>query len=165
MTDAPKSRWSFSLKTLFVVVTVAGCLMLLLLPVANYVAWRGYHIKGSDLIASMDSRRPSTVSPREWEVVHFWIGVAFANVCFSPDHVSLAELKRFNNDLDSKLQGKVDLNTVDWIWERLASTGPQGAGYVERFMPQYRDELESAQSSRSPALWPATQKPDSTDSR
>ena len=59
-------------------------------------------------------------------------------------------MKRINNDLDTKLQGNVDIDTVDWIWHRLAATGPHGAQYVAKFEPIFRQELADLQSRKSP---------------
>ena len=42
---------------------------------------------------------------------------------------------RLRDDLDRKLKGKVDLDTLVWIWERLGQTGPGGKDYAERFRP------------------------------
>ena len=70
---------------------------------------------------------------------------AYHNVCFSPEHVTLAELKRFTADTQPKVAAKVDIQTLDWIWERLAETGPAGDKYVQKFGPVYREQVAAQQ--------------------
>lgn len=111
----------------------------------NVIRYASQQRATSDLIDSLSSRRPNNVSPAKWETATTWTGIAVANVCYSPDHVSFAELGRFKSDLESKLEQDVDLETLDWIWHRLANTGPHGAQYVEKFEGIYR-----ADTARSP---------------
>ena len=39
-----------------------------------------------------------------------------------------------------------DLQSIDWMWERLAETGPHGQRYVEKFEPEYRSLVYNSQS-------------------
>ncbi len=121
---------------------------------ANIMDYARHQRAGSQLISSLEARRPTSASPDEWEVASFWMGIAYANICFSPDHVEKSELKRFNDDLAAKLQGNVDLEMVSWIWRRLAATGPHGAQYVAKFESIYRRELADARIRAVPAQSP-----------
>jgi hypothetical protein len=103
---------------------------------------------GYESVLQLRERRPADVSPDTWEWATNWAITAYANVCFSPEHVSLEELKRFRADLEERLRGPVNLGTVDWIWQRLGQTGPHGLSYQQRFEPQYREGLEVAKEGR-----------------
>ncbi len=100
--------------------------------------------KVSDLINSLSGCRPNTASPAEWEAATTWTGIAVANVCYSPEHVPLEELRQFRNELESKLDGDVDLDSLGWIWDRLATTGPHGARYAAKFEVIYRADIARA---------------------
>lgn len=93
------------------------------------------------LVAQLQKRRPQNVEAEVWKVATGWTITAYANVCFSKDYVSLDELRRFRVDLEKRLAGDVDLSTTDWIWQRLAETGPHGQQYRAKFEPEYRLDL------------------------
>jgi mannose-6-phosphate isomerase-like protein (cupin superfamily) len=96
---------------------------------------------GRDLVVQLQQRRPADVDAQTWEWATNWAVTAYGNVCASPEHVSLEELRRFNTDLAERLLGPVDLATVDWVWDHLGRTGPHGRSYREQFEPQYRAGL------------------------
>jgi hypothetical protein len=97
-----------------------------------------------ELVAKLSDRRPEDVDAEVWDVATTWAITAYANVCFSEGYVTLDELRRFRADTERRLAGDVDLKTIDWIWQRLAETGPHGQQYRQRFEPQYRDNLNAA---------------------
>jgi hypothetical protein len=94
-----------------------------------------------ELVKQLRQRRPAAVAPLRWDAATSWAVTAYVNVCFSPEHVSLEELKRFRADLEQRLRGPVDLETVDWFWHRLGRTGPHGRGYHQRNEPLHRQAL------------------------
>jgi len=53
---------------------------------------------------------------------------------------------RFEQDLDEKLKGRVDLKTLKWIGERAAQTGPNGERYMVyvKWREQWKDTLQAA---------------------
>jgi hypothetical protein len=103
---------------------------------------------GRELVVQLQHGRPADIDPETWEWATNWAITAYCNVCFSPEHVSLEELRRFNADLEERLRGPVDLETVHWVWDRLGRTGPHGKSYQERFEPQYREGLGVAGQRR-----------------
>jgi len=90
------------------------------------------------LIESLQERCPADVDAKIWDAATGWAITAYHNVCFSEEHVPLAELRKFRQDVEQKLQDDVDLSTVDWIWSRLEQCSPHGRQYVARFEPVYR---------------------------
>jgi hypothetical protein len=87
-------------------------------------------------------RRPADVNAAAWDEATAWANTAYANVFFSEQHTPIDELRRFRIDVEERLEGDVDLATIDWLWQRLGETGPHGRRYRHRFEPQYRESLK-----------------------
>jgi len=104
---------------------------------------------GAELIGSLNERRPESVPTKTWDDATGWAITAYHNVCFSETHVTFDELVRFNHDAKMKLAGNVHLISIDWVWERLAETGPHGQRYFEKFEPEYRSLVYALQSKDS----------------
>jgi hypothetical protein len=83
-------------------------------------------------------RRPEKVDVEVWKAATSSTITAYENICFCESTVPIGELKRFRADIDERLTGHVDLSTTDWIWQRLAETGPHGRLYRKKFEPEYR---------------------------
>ena len=88
------------------------------------------------------SKQPENVSQEAWDTAMSWTMTAYANVCSSPDHVSLAELRRFHDDVEGRASSGVDLPLVHWIWQRLSETGSHGKQYCERWEPVFERDLQ-----------------------
>jgi hypothetical protein len=82
---------------------------------------------------------PDVVNPAVWDCAHGWVVTANGNVCFSPEHAATSEMHRLRHDLQKRIAGEIDLNTLKWIWSRLGDTGPHGKRYVDRFGSSFRD--------------------------
>ena len=130
---------------LLAVLAIAGvCLAIPAKWLVDNLIWSYHQRKTHDLVNSLEHRRPSDVEPETWEAASGWTSNAYANICFSPDAVSLSELKRFTADLERELGKQVDLETTAWIWRRLAQTGPHGKQYVDRFEAAVQIDLDVA---------------------
>ena len=102
---------------------------------------------GAELIGSLKERCPEMVPKKTWDDATGWAITAYHNVCFSESHVTIVEMVRFNHDARMKLAGNVDLQSVDWVWKRLAETGPHGQRYVDKFEPKYMAAISHARST------------------
>lgn len=102
---------------------------------------------GAELIGSLNERRPETVPKKTWDDATGWAITAYHNVCFSETCVTFEELVRFNHDARMKLAGNVDLHSIDWVWKRLAETGPHGQRYFDKFEPEYMSLVYHSQST------------------
>jgi hypothetical protein len=124
---------------LVAVALVAACVI----PAALWVSRQSDYFRdqraGRQQVVQLQQRRPADVDAETWEWATNWAITAYCNVCFSQEHVSPEELRRFNADMAERLRGPVNLATVDWVWERLGQTGPHGLRYREQFEPQYRE--------------------------
>jgi hypothetical protein len=133
--------WRFSIWKLMVAVAVLSVLLgFCVLPVFELNAYHRLQRQTDTSIRYLRPTDPQAVSPVAWECASGWTITAYGNICFSPEHVSYAELCRFRDDLDRKLAGKIDPSTLIWIWDRLAETGPHGQRYVRRFKPIFLAE-------------------------
>ena len=90
-------------------------------------------------IDSLALRRPPELTPKQWESAVAWTSNLHGNslLRFQAD---VPALRRFEQRLQEKLQGKVTLETIDWIWAEYARACPGGANY-QRFKPMMLEEL------------------------
>ncbi|QDV23097.1 hypothetical protein [Aureliella helgolandensis] len=93
---------------------------------------------GVELIESLRSKCPPDVSAQKWDSAINWTRTAYDNVFFSVDSVATDEVAKFTSEASKKFAKEVGIETLDWVWERLAQTGLRGKNYVARFRPEYR---------------------------
>lgn len=93
------------------------------------------------LVVSLRDRRPEVVSSEAWEAGIGWTMTAHLNVCFSPRLVSREALFQLGRQLDERLASGIDAGTIEWVWDRLAETGPHGKQYIDRFRPVMQEAM------------------------
>ncbi|MEM7479399.1 MAG: hypothetical protein AAF483_30820 [Planctomycetota bacterium] len=125
----------FRIRTALIAMAVIAVLVFACVRITEYPRWRQ---RGANAIATLQERRPSNVPAKTWEIATNWALTAYANTCFSGGHVPLSELKAFVSEAEEELSGPVDLDSIDWVWGRLAETSPRSEEYVQRFQPEYR---------------------------
>jgi hypothetical protein len=137
-------RACFGLQWLGVLVALA-LIVGMVLPVVRFVIEKPlYNSRSREvgrLLLSLHSRCPRGIPPQNWEEAVNWTATAQCNTFFSPSHASKADLDQFGRDVEDRLRGPVGVDTIEWIWDRLAETGPTGREYVERFRPEMREWL------------------------
>jgi hypothetical protein len=79
-----------------------------------------------------EGRPPPGVDPHAWKETWGIVYNGFGNVCFSPKHVSLPEMRRLRADLEAKMHRPATVASLRWFWDRLAETGPHGKQYIEQ---------------------------------
>ena len=92
---------------------------------------------------------PEGMDDRDWQRSFNATLSIFANVCFSPEHVSLKEMRRLNFDLRHKLQEPTSLEALEWVLNRLGETGSHGRKYINGMRPdlQRADEDRTVRST------------------
>jgi hypothetical protein len=80
-------------------------------------------------ILSINARKPANIDAKLWDECVTWAVTAHCNICFSEGHTKYIAMLDYEKDLDEKLKGEVDLETLKWIGERLEKTGPHGQQY------------------------------------
>lgn len=109
--------------------------------------FRSHHDKLRGVFEELRERCPPRVNAKAWDEAINWIIIASANICTSPDRVSNAEMAALRADIDERLEGPVDLETLFWIWDRLGRTGPEGKLYVDRFGEYFLSCVNAASES------------------
>jgi hypothetical protein len=88
------------------------------------------------MVHSLEKRKPPDMTQRQWDNAFGWTANLWGNTqaLYSADVSDLQQLER---EMNEKLKGKVDFNTILWIWDRFAEvcTG------AKRYNEIYRDEL------------------------
>jgi hypothetical protein len=51
----------------------------------------------------------------------------------------------FADELDRRLQGKVEMSTIDWIWDNFEEIGKNGRRYSEQYRPTTPERLRTAE--------------------
>ncbi len=125
-----------------------GCVTLAVLAICllAWVGWRVFPLyrygqrsqRIWEKLYALKQRRPPNVTPRLWEESVGWAVTAHSNICFSEGHASYEAMCRFEEQLDEKLKGEVDLATIQWIGDRLAETGPHGQRYMGEWRKQWK---------------------------
>lgn len=114
-------------------VALTAGLLGLFAPVSRRMEWVRVLRQIDVLIDGLRPTQPNTINPSVWDCARGAVKTAYANICFSPEHTSTAEMYRLRDDLEVKLQGPIDLETLRWLWARLGQTGPHGKQYIQRF--------------------------------
>ncbi|MFG0296919.1 MAG: hypothetical protein ACF8PG_13515 [Maioricimonas sp. JB045] len=110
--------------------------------------FRSLYLQSAEYVETLRVSCPEEVSPERWSEENFGIGTAFANVCFSTNHVPLDEMERLTVDLRERITGQpIDLTTIDWVWDRLAATGPHGEQYVGKWRPVWQEGTAAVNES------------------
>ena len=94
------------------------------------------------LIVSLKDRRPPKITRGQWGSAVAWTRNLHANslLMFEADGPTIAA---FEQRLRKRLEGRIDMRTIDWIWDEYASLCPHGDRY-QRFKVQMLDEIERA---------------------
>ena len=105
--------------------------------VGNYLR----RLRASEAILSrIDSlvlRSPTDVSRHQWNVPIFWTHNLHSNSLLAFD-APLEDIRRFQRQLESRVQGDVDMSTIDWIWGQYATLTAAGERYQH-----YRDWMRA----------------------
>lgn len=142
--------------------TKIGCLILLVVGigmfvwiVSNAVPLMKYSQRSrriNDTIRSLEQRRPANVDAELWQECIAWASTAHGNICFSEGHTSYSSMCRFEEQLDEKLKEEVDIDTIEWIGERLAETGPNGQQYMTKWQKQWQAILDHFGKKEEPQV-------------
>lgn len=88
-------------------------------------------------LRNLQATDPWLVGSASWDCARGVVVTAFCNICGLPSYTSTPEMYRFREDLDRKLRGIVDLDTLSRIGSRPGQTGPLGRGDADRRRPLF----------------------------
>ena len=139
-TSGEQRPLQFTIRTLLVVMIVVS-----IVGSAFQVTWapflrckRGYQ-RVSVTVESLAGRCPSGIAQQQWDNYVGWTQNAVGNCLTSPSYIrDEPRLHRFADELEKKLQGDVDVSTIDWIWDEIEQISTHGESYSEKFRPTRR---------------------------
>ena len=90
-------------------------------------------------IKSLADKRPTDVTPQQWEYTVGWTINLHANCgafySFSEHTADPAWRDGFRAELERRLQGPITLADIDWIWDEYAKNTKHGHKYSDQFRP------------------------------
>lgn len=92
-------------------------------------------------LESLIHRRPRDMTRGQWGSAVAWTLNLHGNslLMFEAEGPSI---KAFEQRLEQRLAGEVDMETIHWIWNEYADLCPHGASY-QRFKVQMQEEIDS----------------------
>lgn len=120
----------------------------ILRPAIERQLFRAEYGEMEELLQRWGEMTPEGMNKRAWEWAFTTTYNGFGNVCFSPENVSLEEMRRLNSDLQRKLQEPPSLEALEWIWNRLGETGPRGRQYIEQKRPLFLEAMDYAKAEK-----------------
>jgi hypothetical protein len=129
-----------------VVALLAGLLAFCIVPLTRVIERQrkrsGYAQVASGMcyaIFALENRVPQCVDASDWQSAVQLTARAEFNTCHLWYPPPIEELYRLREELTLKLRGPVDVQTLYWIWDRLASSCDDGKDHTDRF----RGELDA----------------------
>jgi hypothetical protein len=92
-------------------------------------------------IDALRLRRPANLTPKQWESAVAWTSNLHGNSLIR-SQTDLPTIRRFRQQLEKKLAGDVDLQTIHWIWDEYAKVCPGGKDY-QRFRAMMMEEIDA----------------------
>src|SRR5260370_80837 len=87
-------------------------------------------------LESLAKKRPPGVTRRQWHHVVAWTLNAHSNTVVARPRIPWVAMDQFESELERRLQGPVDLGTIDWIWDGFVRLAPgSGPRYSEWYRP------------------------------
>ena len=94
------------------------------------------------------AQRPTAMTPRDWNYLVGWTRNGLGNCCSSPSLIrENVRFEQFATDIERRVMGKVDIQTIDWIWDEFEATSLNGKNYSERWRPTLPSRREDAKST------------------
>ena len=141
-----RGRWIAVAAVLALSAAATAFWFLALGPIHEHLQWYG-RVR-ADLVALAD-KRPTDVSPGQWEFMVGWTINLHANSAAAKEWVDRGETWPFIEELERRLKGPVTVATIDWIWDEYARITKGGRLYGERYRPTLSSDLQHAQ----PGFW------------
>jgi hypothetical protein len=114
-------------------------------PHAQHMSWyRGVEYR----ILRLAEKQPEDLTESQWAACLHWTWNLHSNYG-GYYYFDVSARDRFLSEFDRRLDGDVDLGTVDWIWDQywLHSTG--GSHYSNHYRPTTPERLERSAEDRS----------------
>ena len=107
------------------------------------------HRKWSDAvradIQSLAHKRPPNVTRGQWEYAVGWTINLHANCSFDPWDGAREWRVKFEAELKHRLQGRVTLADIEWIWDEYAAHTQNGQKYSDKYRPTRDPDFHRAE--------------------
>ncbi len=105
-------------------------------------------------ILRLAEKRPENVSPDRWAFCIHWTWQLHGNYG-AYETFDRAERSRFLEEFDRRLNGRVDLGTIDWIWDQYVEHSTGGRRYSRNYRPTDPERLcEISEDTKGPSDLP-----------
>jgi hypothetical protein len=128
-------RLEILLSSLIVVAICTTVFVTSIKPTLDHQRW---HFRVHSSIKRLAARKPPEVEQEQWTQAVLWTLNADANCCAVAEFLKLrdrAELRKFADELDHRIDGPVDLKTIDWIWDEFERISKYGKKYSDKWRP------------------------------
>lgn len=100
-------------------------------------------------LGTLAKKRPADITREQWQQIVAWTLNAHGNTLVATSRIPQDERERFVAELRRRLQGPVDLGTIDWIWDEFVRLAlGWGPSYSEKWRPTSPEKLrEFAESN------------------
>jgi hypothetical protein len=129
------------------VMVVALLIPAYFLVIHPFVAHRRWYGAVEYRILCLAERCPGDLDRKQWAACIHWTWNLHANYGALP-YWDKAARYPFLSGVDQKLRGKVDLGTIDWIWDQYSQHTSGGKWYSENFRPTTPERLKEASLDR-----------------
>ena len=137
-----------TLRWMMAVAIIAGLIgtgyYLVLYP---FVAHQRWYRAVEYRIMCLAEKRPDEVDPKQWAACVHWTWQLHSNY----GHISYWNAQArypFLAEFDKRLKGKVDLSTINWIWDQYYLHTSCGTGYSDNYRPTTAERLKEASLDR-----------------
>jgi hypothetical protein len=97
-------------------------------------------------------KRPPNITRRQWNNVVGWTTTAHGNTLAATRWIPREQMDNFESELHLRLQGPVDITTIDWIWDEFERLAPNyGPEYSRKYRPTSPEQLREFEEG--PFTW------------
>jgi hypothetical protein len=99
-------------------------------------------------LRSLANKRPPELTREQWENVIAWTLNAHGNCLIPCWRIPSSERDRFEAELKRRLRERVDLQTIDWIWDEIVRMSPYGKTYSDDWRPTLPQRLKEFEEGK-----------------
>jgi hypothetical protein len=102
-------------------------------------------------INSLYTKCPLNMNKDEWETAVVWTELLLANSLLK--NAKMNDLSNFQCQLEERINEKVDMILILWIWNEIAKLTPIGLWYKQKFQKVMLDDMQQASKGTPRIQW------------
>ena len=123
-----KRMWQIVFAVYALIGVLALLAYLLSLPIGRQIEW---HQRIRADLKKLARLKPTDANSGQWDYAVGWTSNLDAN-CFEVDR---DWMNGFADELERRMEGRVGLADIEWIWDEYAKHTPIGQGYSDKYRP------------------------------